>query len=309
MARSQRQVPNIYFGRPGNLVTLPWPLGDIDRTYDRPTFDFLTGSGQHQISTLATGSRPYTLNWNALHVDTYARLEQFWTGNMGTGPWALVDPSLTNLLLPNQASATSLFNDARHWTTSATDNGTPKSNSDATYIHRSGAPRSLRWHFTVTPATTPQLKLSPAYRAWYGIPVYPGLPYSFSFWVRTDGVVDSSISLFAQIDWLTKSGSSDSVDTTGFITATNTWTNVQLTGFASSNAGYLLPSIKATGSSIITGASLYIDEPIVEQDFTVNPWAPGAGMRPVEMLGLTEKIPFDGRIRQGITLTLRELAQ
>ena len=35
MVRDSRYWPNVYFGRPGALTTLPWPRGGVDRPYEK----------------------------------------------------------------------------------------------------------------------------------------------------------------------------------------------------------------------------------------------------------------------------------
>jgi hypothetical protein len=47
---------------------------------------------------------------------------------------------------------------------------------------------------------------------------------------------------------------------------------------------------------------------MMEQDDTLNTWAPGTGLRPVSITGFTDTAPFDGRFRRDVNLTLREMA-
>jgi hypothetical protein len=77
---------------------------------------------------------------------------------------------------------------------------------------------------------------------------------------------------------------------------------------APAGAYYCRPIFVATGSTITVGGSIYIDEPMLEQDTVLNNWAPGTGLRPVEILGLSDSVPFNARFRKGISLVLRELA-
>lgn len=314
MARAARIWPNVYFGRPGSLFTLPYPRGDISKPYDRLTFDFITGSGQHSVLSMAQGSRPYTMTWNSFHGDTFATLDQFWTGQMGVGPWVFIDPSANNLLLPNQASATNNLMDTTGFATStgAANMGTLISNSSGTFIHRTAATRSLRWQFTVGAATSPQLNIGAPYRNWFGIPVAPNLGYNFSVWARPDGVVDASITMAAKVDWLDAAGSVLSTYSSGDIVMTG-WTKLHTSligpgAIAPSNAVYARPNLVATGATITTGASIYADELMFEQDLIANNWSPGTGVRAVEMLSLDDNVPFDVKWKKGIAMTLRELA-
>jgi hypothetical protein len=306
--RIERQVPSVYFGRPGALITLPWPGGDMDAGYDRLVYDFMTGAGQHMVSSLSGGSRSYTVNWNALHVDNYKLVEQYWTGVMGQGPWVFIDPSTRNMLRGNQASATSVYNDTRQFSTSATDNGTLQSNGTAALIHRTGAPKNLRWMFNITPATSPTLSMTYPYRSWWGFPVVPGLSYAFSSWVRPDGTVDSAITCEARVQWVDAAGVNISDLAGGAVATVPVWNRVSAVGVAPAGAAYAQPRWVATGSTITVGASLYVDEPMFEQDTIVNDWAPGTGIRPVEIVSLVESVPFSVRMRAAITMGLRELA-
>lgn len=309
--RTMRQVPSLYFGRPGKLLTLPWPKSGIDKPYERQTFDFVTGSGYHQVSSLAAGSRPYTISWDALHVDNFVKLSQYRIGMNGAAPWAFIDPSAPNLFLPNQSAATGLLNEAREFQTlgGATSEGTLSSNADSTYIHRAQGSRSLRWLFTVTPVVTPVLIASTAYRSWAGIPGVAGLPYAFSSWVRADGVVDSAITLGLRLRWIDSAGATISESSGGNIGITAAWTRLSVTGTAPAGTYFVEPRWVADGSTITVGGSIYIDEPLVEQDSVVNDWAPGTGVRPVEILDLGEGVTFEARMRTGVTMTLRELAR
>lgn len=304
MARAERQVPVVYFGRPGSLLALPWPRSDLDKPYDRLTYDFVTGAGQHQVSSLLGGSRSFAVNWTALHLDTFNLLSQFWTGSMGAGPWSFIDPSAPNLLLPNQSGTTQQYNDARHW---LTFNGTLSSNADPVYVHRFGARRSLRWLWDVAAVTNPILEVTPPYRNWFGTPVVPGLSYAFSAWVRPDNIVDSSITFALRIRWVDAAGAFIS-EIDGGSTAVTTWTRKSAIGVAPVGAVYAQPIVFVTGSTVTTGASLYFDEALFEQDTVVNDWAPGTGVRPVEILSLGESAPFSSRFRTKTTMVLRELA-
>jgi len=304
MVRSDRNYPDVYFGRPGALFKLPYPRGDMDKSFESQTYDFATAVGQHIVSRMVGGSRAYTVSWNALHVDNFAKVEQYWTGMMGQGPWVFIDPSIPNMLLPNQASATNLFGDARTFSASL---GVISSNTVASQTHRTGATRSLRWLFSSAPGvSTPTLTLTAPYRSWFGYPVVPGLDYRFSAWLKPDGTVDSNITASVKLEWLTSSGSSVSVISSSS-TAITAWQRLSAGGVAPPTAAYVRPTVVLDGSTIAAGGSFYVDELLLEQDTVVNDWAPGTGLRPVEILSLPDTVPFNARFRKGVTMTLREL--
>lgn len=307
MVRASRNYPSVYFGRPGALVTLPWPRGEISKAFDRPVFDFETGAGEHRISTLVSGSREFTLSWNALHVDNYSLLEQYWTGMMGQGPWAFIDPSQTNMLRLNQSSATNVYRDNRHFTVNL---GGILSNATGGDIHRVGATRNAEWLFSSAPgATTPTLSLNPPYRSWYGFPAVPGLPYTVSSWIKTPSAsTDASITLAVKLAWLNAAGSQISQLSDGDTAVTTVWVQRTIGGVAPAGTAYAKPTWVVTGSSVAAGGAIVLDELMLEQDSVVNPWAPGTGLRPVEILDFSDNAPFDGRFRTGVSMTLRELA-
>lgn len=310
MPRSQRQVPNVYFGKPGKLVTLPWPQGGIDRTPERQAFDFLTGSGLHQVSLLALASRTYSLSWNALHQETFTLLEQHRLGANGPGPWALIDPSAPNILPANVAAATGLLQDATDLYTSGVTHGTPLSNATSTFIHRTTGNRSIRWMFTdPSVATTPQLLIRPQFRNWGGIPVAPGLSYAFSSWMRVDGTVETSATVGMNLVWLDAAGATLSTSTGTLTAVTTTWARQSVIGTAPAGAAYVSPLWTMTGSTMASGGSVYIDEPLLEQDSVVNDWAPGTGIRPVEIVSMPETVPFEARMRTNIQVGIRELTK
>lgn len=310
MPRSQRQVPSVYFGRPGKLVTLPWPQGGIERGADRQTYDFLTGSGLHQISRLAVASRAYQLTWNALHQDTLTLLEQHNLGANGPGPWAFIDPSAPNILPANVAAATGMTLDATDLYTDGVTYGVVGSNSTATFIHRTTGNRSIRWLFSdPTVHGNPILRVRPQFRNWAGIPVVPGLSYAFSSWLRVDGTVETSATINVRIRWLDAAGAELSNVASGAAAITSTWVRRSVIGTAPAGAVYADPVWSMDGTTMVSGGALYIDEPMLEQDSVVNDWAPGTGIRPVEITSLPETVPFEARFRTNVQMGFRELSK
>jgi hypothetical protein len=214
-----------------------------------------------------------------------------------------------NLFDANVSAATGLYNDARNFKTftGAPNEGSLSSNQDATYVHRAGGRRSLRWLFGVAAATVPVLTVTPPYRGWFATPAVPALSYAFSSWVRPDNIVDSSITVGLRLRWLDAAGAQIS-ESSGGDTAVTGWTQLSCIATAPALTAYVEPRWVVTGSTVTTGGSVYIDEPLLEQDSVVNTWAAGTGVRPVEILSLPEVVPFDARFRIGTALDLRELS-
>ena len=309
MARAFRQVPAVYFGRPGDLVQLPWPKNDIEKSLLRQSFDFITGGGNHVVSTLVGGARTYGVHWNALHVDNYRLLSQFWTGEMGNGPWVFIDPSVPNLLQANQAAAGYVTYDTTGFATNtgATNEGTLFVNSTATFLHRTGTKRSLQWQFTTSPISAPTLILGAPFRNWFGIPVVPGLSYAWSGWLRPDGTIDTAITASLRIRWLDSAGAQLS-ESSGTVTSLSSFAQLSVIATAPAGAVYARLVVVVDGTTVTTGGSLYLDELLFEQDTVVNAWAPGTGCKPVEILGLPDMVGFEARMRKGIDLVLQELS-
>lgn len=311
--RSFRQLPNLYFGQPGKqLQVLPWPVNGLDNPYERQTYDFLTGSGSHQISSLAVGSRPYTIKWDSMHIDTFIKLSQYRIGTNGPGPFVLLDPSAPNLM-PANASAptgvTSLPNPEFYLPTAGAGQGALSQNVLPAFIHRAAGWASLRWLFATAPDAAPVLVVAPQFRNWYGHPVIAGLPYAFSSWMRVDGTVETSATVAMKLQWLDSAGAQISISSGGDLAVTSSWSRQSVIATAPGNAVYALPRWDLTGSSMAAGGALFIDEVLWEQDNVVNDWAPGTGIRAVEIVGLDESVPFEARFRTNVQMTLRELAR
>jgi hypothetical protein len=308
--RGSKQVPKLYFGYPGKLQTLPWPSGGIDRVYERQTFDFQTGSGLHQISSLSVGSRQFNVNWATLHVDTFAMIDQYRVGANGPGPWVLLDPSAPNLLPANVAAAGGQNGNLLDWTlpTSGAGQGALSINALSTFIHRSTGISSLKWLFASAPDAVATLIPAPQSRNWFGHPVFPGLSYAFSSWVTVDGTIDTNATVSLRLGWLDGSGTQLS-ESAGTSTAVTGWTRLSVIASAPAGAVYVEPRWRLDGTTMSTGGALYIDEPLLEQDSVVNTWAMGSGIRPVEIVSLGESVPFDARFRTSVAMQLRELAK
>jgi len=305
--RGYRTDPDFYFGAPGTLVALPWPQGGFLNPVEREVSDFQSGSGNHRVSTLVGTSRIYSITWTALHQETFDKVNRYWLGHQGPGPFAIIDPTRPNLLTPNQSSACGVWRDTTDFTLGGTtQNGTLSANKTTSLIHRSDGTRSLRWLFSGTLVTTPSLLLKPQSSLWPGIPCVAGLPYTLSFWVKPDGVVDSSINVGAHITWYNSAGAVVST-TTLAPAAVTTWTHLSVTGTAPVGAAFGLPAVDMTSSTVTSGGSLYLDEFMYEQDSVVQTWAPGTGVLPVSILGLNEGTSFDALFRVQPSLILREV--
>lgn len=312
-ARGYDTDPNIYFGLPGNLITLPWPQGGVVAPVDRSVFLFETGNGGYQSSTLLGTSRSYTLSWEALHQKTFDPLNAYWLGHRGAGPFCIIDPSRPNLLTPAQSSATGFSNSNLDWVlgplTTGKFQGALSQNLVAANIHGTHSVASMVWTtFTAVTLDTPYCILSPSvpYHTWYGTPVVVGLPYTFALWAKA-AVVNPLVDV--QLVWLDITGAQISISHTGDTAFTaGTWYQPFITDVAPAGAVFVQPRVLMKSSSLTSPtAALYIDEPQLEQTDTVYYWAPGTGAYAVSIVGLSEAIPFDANMRLQPTLSLREI--
>lgn len=300
-------VPDVHFGRPGSLVALPWPAGSLVKPAEHSVADFVTGSGAHRITRLLRAPRVYIVQWEAFRYDTFAKIEAFHLGHNGIGPWAFIDPSAINLLTINQASATSDRNAVQGFSNVAANHGALSSNADAAHIHRTGAPRSLRWLWATAPFSSPRLDLDTVYTPWHGVPCVVGQPYTWSAWVKPDGVVDASIQVEAKIQWRNSAGGVVGAEATGGVQTVAAWTRLVCTSTAPAGAAFCSPRLVAVGATITTGGSLYIDEMQLEINSAATDWRPGNGVYPVSILGLAETVPWAATWRTAPHLVLREV--
>lgn len=292
---------SIYLGRPGDLAVIPHPRNGVQRPRTRPTAVFGTGQGTARVSTVVDGARQYVLSWAQLQYATYSLLEAFHQGHEGPGPFALLDPSQQNWLLPNQASATSVVNDTDNFSVSGS--GYTLS-SDAT-VYRRG-PRSLKVAIAYA-SQTGTVTLDPPTTSWYGVPVVDR-DIVFSYWAKGAGS-DPTVILIPTLTWYDTAGSSLSTSTgTPTVTTSADWTQMSVTDSPPASAAYVGCSIVTSAGSISAASVLYLDQLQLEQGTAPGTWYPGTGVRPVQVVSLTDSWPFRSHdLRDQVTLTLQEV--
>lgn len=294
----------IYFGRPGSLVTLPWPVGGIQATRERRVDEFELGGGGYRTGKLVGGKRVYTLSYESLDYETYATLEGFAQGHQGPGPFALLDPGRRNMLTVNQSGATSEVNDYDNFSVSGSGGSLASTAASGTFNR---GPRALKWSFQFTSPSSALVTLDSPSPDWPGIPVY-SRSHVFSFKAKGAGA-DAVVTLAASIVWLDSAGATLSTST-GSTAATNssTWTSYSVVATPPANTVYALCQVTGTGSSISSGSILYLDEFQLEEGAAASAWRPGTGVLPLEVLELDDAMRhrwYDYRERP--TLVLREV--
>lgn len=302
-ARGYDVVPNVYFGYPGALVTLPWPRGGVAASLERQTFQFQAASGDYQVSSMVGGSRAYSLTWNALHQSNFDLITPYWTGARGTGPFALIDPSRPNLFAPNVASPTSVTHDTTGMSLGSTHQGfiaTSPTQKLTTF-----ARRALIWYnFTGTLDASAVLSFDAPYYAWSGIPVVPNTSYTFQFLCQATG---TTATMGIQLQWYNAAGGLISTSSAAF--TQNTVVTLQsLIAVAPATAAFVQPRVTVTTSSVTVATSIFFDNFNLEMTDTVYDWAPGTGAKAVAILGWAENVPFDANFRLSPVLSLREVA-
>jgi hypothetical protein len=135
-----------------------------------------------------------------------------------------------------------------------------------------------------------------------------GLSYAFSAWVKSVRGGGGASGVNLRVTWYNAAGGVVSTlnGSQAFVIG---WGKITALGVAPAGAAYAGLSVVLDGSSIANGDSLYLDEFLFEQDTVMNDWAPGTGVRPVQIMGFTDYIPFASRFRTKAVLNLRELAQ
>jgi hypothetical protein len=277
-------------------VKLPWPVGGVEASVDRSTYDFVSGAGNHRVSTLVGTSRSYLLNWKALHQINYDLINQFYLGHNGPGPFVILDPSRPNLLTANQSAATGQTFDTSGFIASS---GTLSSQKAAAAIYRQFGRRGLQW--TGTGTTVMSISMASTFTNWLGIPVLPLATYTFNYFMTASA---GSMTGGPQLKWLTASGTTIRTDAPTQTTWTG-WAQQVLTAVAPPNAAYVVPAMNVL--MLVGGQTVYADALQLEDTQYLNEWAPGTGVLPVAIMDWNEDIPFDGMMRLGPTLALREL--
>lgn len=101
---------HIYFGRLGNLASIPHPKGIFDATRTRMYDVFELGAGGVRVDQMTGGARTYVIPYEGLTGAAFATLQAYADGLEGPGPFALLDPGQRNMLPSNIAGATSVTN-------------------------------------------------------------------------------------------------------------------------------------------------------------------------------------------------------
>lgn len=278
---------NAYFGRPGNLVTMVIPKGGLAATRHRPTSVFNLGDGGTRVDKLVNGARSYSLDYQSLTRDAFATLQAFAEGLEGPGPFVFLDPGQRNMLLANQAGATSLYNDTTNFAVA----GTGCTIASSTAFTDAG-PRVLAWSFNITApasASVTGVQASSAFSS--GVPVKSSRSLCFSCQARGGGS-DAIVTLTPQLRWYDATGVLLSTSSgTAFTTASGAWTAASASFVAAvppANAVYVNWTISASASSVSSGAIVYLRRLQLEEGSTPGTWYPGTGVWPVAVISLAD---------------------
>ncbi len=294
----------IFFGVPGSLITLPHPRGGVKSTRTRPTQEFALGNGETRTRKSQQGSRLYVLDWERLDLDTSSTIQAYDQGHMGPGPFAFLDPGQRNMLTVNQASSTSLTNDADNFTIAGSGCVIASSATLAT-----GVPRSLAWTFNVgSPASgAAVLTLDSPYAGWPGVPAVAGRSLAFSFLARGGGA-DAIVSYLPELLWYDATAVLLSTSTGSAVTTSSgAWGTGLVAATAPANTAYALPRVHYQ-SGAGAGAVGYFSSFQLEEGSTRGAWRPGTGVFPVTVVGQEEAWPwlYPTEVRDRPTLTLRQ---
>jgi len=232
------------------------------------------------------------------------QLQALYTWQYGPGPFAMLEPSITNYLAPNQASGTDARGDTIGFELVFAAGGSAL-NSSATYA-RTGS-RSLRW--TVPAASASGALLFKAPFGYTGFPTAVGLQWAFSSYWRAEGT-DTSIDLQHHIVWYNGSGVVLSTSSGSTFTATTgTWTQGTATGTAPAGAVYAAPQVDLIPATVGAGTYVYMDSAQLQVGGAVTAWKPGEGLpivsfadAPQEVVQWAAATPLGERRQIQITL-------
>lgn len=301
---------SIYFGKPGALVTIPWPRTGIQRTRPRNVNTFGLDSGGTRVGKMIGGTIQYVIGWEALLWPDFEELWRYEQGHNGLPPWVLLDPRVVNLLTTNQSGATSEVNDIDDFTLVGVG-GTIT--SDAVTTERGY--RALMWLFdTATPGVSTVTLTSPS-PEWTGVPVRASTGYTFIGRMKLSA--GTAVEITPEILWYTSAGVYISTSSGVAVTSGAGWATLFVDGTSPANAAFALCRLEATSATIAIGDAVNFDElmfglstQIDSGSWVYTDWIAGVGIQPVDIVTLTPDVHHYATSTTRVnspTLTLQEV--
>lgn len=275
----------IWFGRPGQLFSIPHPKGEFSAQRNRMYDIFEPGAGGARVDQMVGGARTYEIPWAGLDRATFARLQAFAEGHEGVGPFALLDPGQRNMLPVNMSGATSQTNDVTNFAVAGS--GCVIGSSS---LYTDAGPRSLRWTFNyAAPGTGAALTpVWPSSVFRFGVPVVSGRALCFSAYVRGGGT-DQIVTYTPQLIWRDVTGALLST-TSGTPVASDNVDFIRMfaTGTPPANTVYVDWKIQYTSGASAGSIGFWRRFLLNEGSTPDTTWTPGTGVWPVKVVGLDE---------------------
>lgn len=238
----------MWFGKPGALVELPGPTGEVEIGLSGPgTQELLDG---YSVDFSGRTHRTFAQRFEGMGHDDAAVIEAFATRQRGVGPFAILLPETRrNVLAAEQATA----GDAP-----ATLLGGSVAGPEAlaTSTAQSRLPGGVSWRWTLThPLHSGFLDYDPPVAGWHGWPTPVGLSWAFGVYVRP-GTGDTSFDVRAVLRWLDAAGVVVGTSN-GTLTpvVAGSWVRVGVVAVAPAGAVYVRPRIEVDGTDVSGGLS------------------------------------------------------
>lgn len=275
----------MWFGRPGQLVKLPSPKRGIvgDPIVESSSLTLLSGRKRTQLAERS--SRAWELPYKLLTEAEAGIFTGYYMRHHGRGPWTFISELDTNLLSPNQSSATAALGTTEGF---AVSHGTIAPSTDYYYQ----APQSLLWTLPAsTPGTPPFVSLTWPGSA-FGVPVIPNTSYATSARISGDS---ASFEVRLDMRWYTAAGSLISTSQWAPTTLSGSlsdYSYVSISGLSPATAAYVL--IAPVAETMVNNGHISIDRLQFEIGPVATDWVPGFGVPRVSIVDMGRQYEWKG---------------
>lgn len=287
-----------WIGRAGDLRLLQRNPGlGMNRTSDRRSQAHQLLAGGQVVDRAPRGSRSWGMTFPMLSTTEWEQLYALYDGQYGPGPYWLLDPTMTNLLTPDQASSGSSRGDTASW--SAAGAGETLAISTALV---DGGSATLLWTLPAAPAGGVLLSPHPS-----GTHRATSVGWEWTYWARLrlastspDTAVDVTVSLI----WYDSAGAVLSTSTSSATTlGTGAWSRVTITATAPASAVRFAPKVTVTSGTVgAGGAQVHVGQSQLARGADDATWHPGLGYPLVTIAAQDDSIARYGRFDSSWTL-------
>jgi hypothetical protein len=290
-----------HIGRPGSLYQLSRPPArDYPRTADRGvTVKKLLGGGA-VVDRPAYAPRTFTYQWPWLDLDQpdWAALAALADGQIGPGPYTLIDGATPNFFTPNQASAGGKLRSTDGFACDASET----LGVSPTFVDVSD--RGIGWGLP-HPATSGVLRFTaPSPRSYLAVPSET----EWFCWVKIRSTVACTAAM--SLSWRNAAGgllaTTTGPDTAVATTGMGRW---PVHGFVPPGAVYVEPQLLVDVGSVTAPTTIYYGSGRLGmgslEQADDETWYPGEGLPQVTVTDFQEQVPYF--LRRTAQLTLQEV--